>query len=546
MSNTESEDIQKDIELLRNEHQQLSTTIQRICSLRLLFLFLFTFTFGSALQKIQSLDNAEIVAARNQLVDRLQTIHGGPIDLKTAPFISDSCPAGVNAYAIDHNTGQGISVDFRYHVEIDSMARRLCGLYGKAFSTSIEVLGLKLELDLRHWIYVLPILYWLTAVYLFSLRKKLKVIDMLAKHRIQQVQPGTVSSLDALLFLTDQPGGTAYSRVPMEFLNPLYSQLMFVFFLYLGISFAPVLAIFAAETDFELTLGHVILILITCTLIYTGHVAKRLEAQADKVAGCSLGGARRPYLKAMQLRFIAWWRRRAISVRSWSFPRTYLLSGSLLILMTVGLATTLDSCGSAYKGYELARGKDDWVGAVEYAQSSKGLNHGVNQVLGRGAYLASLSLAAVSLGVLVLSIRKFTVLSSRRLMGGAFIVAAVIASFVLSQLSFIVTMSWDSPEGAVVSWVWALYWVAGSLVWCRFALVAIREGKLQWPSHSLLVVIYLPQITVLLSLTIAMAMGDPRPYGLVAYLLGIHLLSLAYALYLARACHVEVSGTRAT
>jgi len=375
------------------------------------------------------------------------------------------------------------------------------------------------------------------------LRKKLKVVDALARHRIQNAPPGTLHVLDALIFPSDGRGSTPYSRVPAELLRPFYSLLLLAFFHYLGISYAPFLSITGSETSDFWAIGHGILITLVGTFVYSWHVSKSLEAQAYNVVGCVPEELQSP-LANLKRRLASWWHSHRIS-ESWSsFPRAYLLSGSLLILLTLGLAMTLNSCGDTYKGYEFAQGKAPWVGAEEFA-STKGLEYSINQNLGVRAYRAALLLSVVSLGLLMISSRRPMLLSNRRLVGGAFIVTTAIASFVLSQLSFAPTMGSDAPGAPILSWLWAVYWVACSLVWARFAIAAIRKGGLRWPSRSLPLFLYFSQITAFMSLAIVSILGAPRPWGLPAYFFGIHLVAVAYALYLVRACQPDAAGPRA-
>ena len=535
---TDSETAGQDLELLRNEHQQLSATIVRLSSLRLVFLFLFVFTFASALKKMQSLDSTEIIGSSNQLTSTIETLYGHSIDFKASLFVSGYCPNNVGEFAFDQDSKDAISLNLSPadNEKVELMIRNVCNLYANAFSVPMEILGIKLQLDLRHWAYGLPILYWLSAVYLYLLRKKLKVIDVLARHRIHNAQPGTIATLDTLLFGADERrSSTMYSRLPADFLKPFYSLLVFAFFVYLAICFAPFVSLIGDETNDLWTVGHGILILVTMTIVYAKYVSESLEGQVRKAVGSIPPDEIQSRWMRVRRGLRSWWRGRRISVSWSSFPKACVLSSCLLILITLGLATTMNSCGRCYKGYELAMGKAPWVDA-ELLADPDGLSYNIDRALGMGAYWTSLLLSVASLGLLVLSIRRFELLSNRRLMGGAFIVAAGIASFLISQLAFVVTTGPDYPGGALLAWIWVLFWIAGSFMWCRFAIVAIHEGKLRWPSNSFLQLLYVPQGTVLFTIGVALFALLYVPWGLLAYLVGIHGLALGYALQLIRAC----------
>ncbi|MFZ0321967.1 MAG: hypothetical protein WAL56_22770 [Candidatus Sulfotelmatobacter sp.] len=540
---TDSKSLADDMKLLREEHRRLSASILRFTSLRLLALFLFTFTFGSALGKIQSLDSGDIVAAHDQLVSDVQTLHGGLIDFRSAPFIWGSCPTRVGDFAVVKGTNNQIGLSADDYEKIEPLVQNLCRLYGKAFSAPVEVIGLKLELDLRRWAYILPIAYWLSAVYLCLLRKKLKVVAALARHRAQANPQGPVSTLDAMLFLNGGRRGTTYSRLPMEFLAPFYSLLMFGFFLYLGMSFAPFLNIIASETDAFWPLSHGILILLTCTVVYISHTSASLESQICQTVGCVPDELTSRWTMAMRSVF-SWFRRHSLFPRWRSFSKSYLLSGSLLLLVTLDMATTVGSCGDSHTGYELARNKVPWLGTEMFAHPTK-LVSGINQALGVGTYVAALLLAIVSLIILLVSMRRrFNVLSNRHLVGAAFALSTTIASFLLSQLSFVLTMGSGSPGASILGWLWVPYWIGCTFVWGRFARTAMKLNQLRWPSRSWLILLYLPQVASLLTLTLSLILPDPKMFGLLAYFIGIHLLALAYALLLARQCPHSDSSNR--
>ena len=160
----------------------------------------------------------------------------------------------------------------------------------------------------------------------------------------------------------------------------------------------------------------------------------------------------------------------AASVVSRIRPRASLASGSVLVLLTLFLPITVDSCGKAAgPGYNLALGRPDtcWPGYLGFIFESAG----------RVQYLISLLLAAVViLLVLAISLRAGFA-RKRRLYTALFAVAGTLSLFTLSDyfiLQVAVLDDWvEGPFGALRLTV--------TVATVMLAVVAVLGPGLFWP-----------------------------------------------------------------
>ncbi len=163
---------------------------------------------------------------------------------------------------------------------------------------------------------------------------------------------------------------------------------------------------------------------------------------------------------------------RAASVVTRIRPRVSLASGSVLVLLTLFLPITVDSCGNLHgAGYDLALGRPD-----NYLPGFLGF---VFQSFGRAQYVISLALAAVSM-LLLLGTSLWSGLGRKRwVCATLFAVAGTVSLFTLSDyliLQFALLDDWpEGPFGAIRLTV--------TVVTCLLGLLAILSPGLFWPKR---------------------------------------------------------------
>jgi hypothetical protein len=275
----------------------------------------------------------------------------------------------------------------------------------------------------------------------------------------------------------------------------------------------------------------------------------------------------------------------ASSVVSRIRPRASIASGSVLVLLTLFLPITVDSCGQAAgPGYHLALGRPDtcWPGFLGF----------IFQGAGRVQYLLSLGLAALSV-LLVLGLFLWCGLASkRRLFAAFFVISGTLSLFTLLDYFVLVLPPWDIFEGVLVGirplisvtiylllmvailapglfwprrifaiwiiafpitllvlWIseraaqlvgwefkvpglWSVlplgvYYLMPLFLWYWKGLLRRTQAAEQWPRIRLgLACLYAPAAVA--NCLLLIYASQERVWGLVPYVIGIHLLSLGY------------------
>src|ERR1700730_12436612 len=218
--------IEKDLGALRQEYQQLSTTISRLDLLRLVLLFLFAVALSSAFDRVDIVDNAKIDKARIALTQKLSEIvalNESP-RFDPTPFLAGYCP-DPGRYIKSLGYYWSAAQESRLTAsegDVSALMGNLCSLYQQEFTFPLDVLGVKVELDLRHWVFGLPFLYWFSTIYVQLLKKKLRLLELLAGILVAASPPGQVLTLDRLLFSAKPQEKRLYARLPWQFVKPFY------------------------------------------------------------------------------------------------------------------------------------------------------------------------------------------------------------------------------------------------------------------------------------------------------------------------------------
>ena len=278
----------------------------------------------------------------------------------------------------------------------------------------------------------------------------------------------------------------------------------------------------------------------------------------------------------------AWERgnRWATSLRLRVKPKVSLATGSVLVLLTLYLPTTVNSCGNPERGYQLLLGQDDifWPGLWT-------LNF---QAPSRIFYALNLALAGLTLCLLLSAVYRGGILRKPHAIRCLFPIAGTISLLVLSDFSTlgfiflgpIDTLRWAAVFGLTLllilvsflrpefwrmkgffSWALvigaALFFFFGldslhlggsgneiylsSLIpgilytviplgfWYRFGLSQRKERQARWEEiRPRMQALYTLELVFACFVLIALGVVESHLWGLLPYFVGIHLISLGY------------------
>lgn len=503
---------EKELELLQSASDQLSTSISRFGLLRLTVLAVLVFTFAKAFKQIDQMKTAQsealvpITGVTNQnleidrfrdffLLDHLlsdravSVISSEPRALDPAAWNNArevlvqykdtkeavekfqgqiaivpstlSKPEGPGA----DNQGPTDRVEIKLPDEIvraaqalqQQLARETKRNYSDAFGLELGVVGTKVGVDLRNWLVFFPFLFLFSEIYLLIQRKKRKLLGAVLLKRVEEIEDATPKSVPTVYRLLLRPGSSApsaYSRQPRQFVASLYSVCSLGLLAYLGISAKPFFeGVGFFENLFTITVP-VLITLVLATLYswsYYLAVSARLEEEVKQRERIE---SKVPRLLLVRDKLKTTFRR---------VPRFWLTTGGGLVLLTLLMATSLDSCGRPKRGYDftvrpvvvkesvqadgtysLGSVVNDawWFPALWSMENVKELkltasivrSIDIDQRLGWITYLTSLLLAAASLLLVLASLVRPTVLHSRAISLLLYLTSGALSLFFLADI----------------------------------------------------------------------------------------------------------------
>ena len=518
----------KDLEILRKEQSNLSDYTRKIAILSLTILIILIVSFARACEKV----NGEEVKMRLCQIDKIiedaetaKTHADRDVSYVFDLFPNDNknckldCPRpspSPSAYPSPSlGTGQQSAQppssptpaavgspsndqSFEINRELEckkAIENTLEESAQKWFAVKAPVPGVDITIDLRYWIFSLPILYFLSGIYLHILRKKIYVVTMLGSHRIQAGRD--VTQMDRLLFCGSSPARPAFSRFPASLETALFmfSYLFLpVYLFYVGAPF------WSSWTTSSIIWNVVVLLTLTFYAIAYAHfAAQRLDQQ---LVALTKQNSQRNLINSLlerSKRIINW-------LRNTVPPKLTLSTGSLLIILTLFLAMTQESCGETkYKGWDIVRGVPratwftaNWVfGGVDTSYNS----------IARLVYIIAVCLAVTTIVVAVV-----------RPLQRAWIV------LFLSKITFIVFLfGLNDFWLGILNWIKLVVWVVPIFLWLRYSVFA--DNRERWVGiRSALVVLYTPVLPI--AYFVAVQRSDLP--GLFVFLTGLCILTLGY------------------
>lgn len=367
-----------DLDALRSECEELSKKRFRAAFVSLVLLFVTVLAFTRAFQRI---DEGE---ARTRIDEIAKLARTADTTIFDVSYVFERALAE----AIDSHAGVPAAKDGAELVaarrQLETKSSELEQLAAKWFSIELPLGGANVELDLRHWLPLLPLILWASWAYLGIAGAKLRVVRQLA---------GTLvttdgSPLDRLHF----SGSQTYTKYPDVLAARTYGVIVVVLIGYFVIVGAPMWQLLVSG-DGELVplYGFVLELLLVPSYFVAALISWthwRLHREAAAIAGAAATPLRSE-------RLLQWLRRGAGRVTSWlgRVPRTVVTIGSAAVIISpfTMLAKTCDE--DPRSGADLLLGRND----VNWFTSGTLFNESWLPHLGRAFYAATILLALVVL-----------------------------------------------------------------------------------------------------------------------------------------------------
>jgi len=512
--------VEQEMEPLRREHARLSRRITRFRLLRLLVLTLLVAgVYAGYWLALKRVDAGALRQKRQELalLDAQLGKHASTVNLEEDPIgfrdgeynsgvprlSTAPAPAAPAAAAPPAAERDQLERQFR------DAKNQLTSVYDDAFERDIYLGAFWVTVDVRKWPGAIPLLFFLfvaSSVYVHILRKKRELVECVAAQRLEG-GPAQTADLGRLLFAHISGSGSPLSHATFQWGE--WSQRLYI--LALLAALLPLVSS-AKSADDLLALSGVMGCAAAYLGVYGRYVSTKLEWQAAGVTG-----------EDVPPTWVArWWQK----LRRWSRPKILrenpkwsLLSGSLLVLMTLYLGTSVGGCGDAMPGYHIVKGRYKWPSADLTEDSWL---HALLPPLTRSLYTLSLALAALAL-VLFLWPRLRSALSrERRWTTLLLAVSGGLSLFVLGDFTFFPLLLL-APSALP----WILFWLAPLGLWLWFGLSPRKERRARWERiRAVLEGLYFPVILCDLSLLVtAAAFGY---FGLITFFFGIHLLTFGF------------------
>ena len=521
--------VDKDLEDLKKEHKELSDQLKRGAVLSLTILSVFVISFSRACDKTNGNEVKNTVCQIKKLSaisrrdENISYIFDN-FDSTQLTCDANACPTPTPAGeasaspeptpsvepASGNITPQNPSasptptdLEMKNADECQSkLEQELETSAEKWFGVEPPIPGVKVNIDLRYWVFLLPPLYFLCAIYLHTLRMKLRVVEAVAAHRIEKSETDGVSAVSQLYF--DKQ--SRYRRFPGALAAAVFVGVYVFLPLYLliaGYSFWQFISL-----DSVLGFLFVFGVLTLYAVSYGHHITNRLN---DEIARLTSEAPRANFIRAVRTRVS----NVVQAIGNRVHPRVSLSLGSVLLLLTLGLAISQDSCeDKTFKGYEILV---DANGAYWYPASAV-LAAGADPVeafQARIMYTSVLILALLAITLVVLP-PLYRKLHHKRFRDVLLIVTGGFLIFTLLDFSadYVFIAPWDGHIKLVVLSVLMFVWIFHS-----FSKRVERRNKWKFIRASMLVF-----LTPLIVIAWLYAIRHLRLPGLIVFITGLHVL----------------------
>jgi hypothetical protein len=535
------------LDKLRVENEQLGSRIRRLSVILIGLLAIVTVTITNALEKVDVRDLhrelEKVSESANSAWDDYG--HSPLLDMKDQP------QANQEDNLKEHERLRNI------WQEADQKRRETQKKYDRllkdSFSITPSLLGSSLSLDLRVWIYTMPFILVFAALYISILRKKQRILLVLAAARVHDNRQRSV--LNQLTFSGNGERQTAYARTPSD-LEQITYIVVTIFLL------TQIISSIADAEVVNLGLGSIETVQYTSMFLTAAFYAFGYYQFTSDLMDRQIRLITKKAAK-QSIAIRAW--RKIGTAASWLLPhlkpKISLTTGSLLVLASLFLSTAA-SCGGSERfarkaGYTLFKSPGGTIAELDWrldqlervvknpdaevenpTWSDPGGGWWISTILQPkvfGLYwknaIHNLGRYSYFIGTIVALMSLIFVLSSfvkafQGLLRKPEIVLLVLSttSSLIMVVDFSFNTYWFKDELFLIS---NLFWIvpAGFLV-SIVLLQRRRARKRLRPFRTILLILLTPlALSATLYVTYVTAKGF---LGILAYFIGINLLSITY------------------
>jgi hypothetical protein len=362
--------------------------------------------------------------------------------------------------------------------------------------------GVKVGIDLRYWIFCFPVVFFLSGIYLNSLRRKAVLLKFLGAYELKKAAPEEVTELDRLYFGADAP----YTRFPSSMSAALFLVCYFYTPVYLIYAGAPFWRYW--QTSSLLGIAAVIGVIAFYSISYGHFVTNQIDQQIPQLTDFPRPRNLINTLLKVARQLLQW-----IAARL--SPRIPLFLSSLILVSTLFLTITQKGCDDIrYKGYEVVLGRGAW-----YSQLGSTGDGGSYEQVARYIYIAALLLATITI-VVVSSTRLLGRVKKHRLRTIMFVIAVTILLFTILDYSFGAGLfsNWEAVLRLIIL-------LTTIRIWVRYSLWSNDSRRERWLGlRPIILVLYTPVFLF----AFWNAFTTLWLIGLLVYLIGITLLTIGF------------------
>src|SRR6185295_8505284 len=470
----------KDVEKLREEYRELASRLSKTALIGLSLLFVFVNAFSRAYSRV---NGDEVKKALSEINELYKITKERPDMSGIFRFFADPSSKADSSETEESSAEPKAAPIPPEQVETareqqKKLARDIEQKADAWFTIEPSILGTGLEIDVRYWILLLPVLFLLGGSYVYISRTKLSLLRKCLAQCLRE-SPENGTALDPLLFGSEPGKQTAYLRHPSQFEIFLYGLGILGLIGELIVVGWPFWS--ALDSGFYLWVSGFLALLTFYAAAYSRNAARGLEAQTAALMGVAPEAtfADRAWSKG-----IDWGRR--ISRPARLRPRLSLASGSLLTLLSLFLATATSCNSGPRKGYELVLGMHDatWFSAGFLGGYS-------SQLVGRTVYTASQVVAVLALALVVVRLLRPSFLQKSWWTSGLCRISVTFSLFLLVDLSFVSIFGIDF----VADLLRLFCWIVPVFLWYRYTITRRPERRERWRAiQSALLVLYAPAL----------------------------------------------------
>lgn len=514
----------KNISEVRDEYDRISKAITRFSIVRATIIGIAAFVLASGLNAISSSEVNKIV---DDLKANFQITQVSPEfnDTFLSAIYSRSFIATPSPTPAANTPDQAVPVVSEEQKQQaqnkeNELVEKLKAEAQKAFDLSLTapLLGTKIDVDLRFWGFLIPILVIFSETYLAILRYKRRLVFKIGSLMTRR-DPDNASSWSLIQF------SERHNRLPPLLRYP--AQYEWAVSCICGIALAYYVGASGKQfwdswdSGSKIFLLEIYIFIAIYAVAYVAYAQRQLRSQI-----LPFRGLRRPQLSGPGLAHVL--TRRGADFLRRVPAKLNLVSGSLFALCTLWLVVA-SGCEGTRTGYQyLRKPGTGWLSGP--LDVSDWFDKSYHPYVVWTFYLAGILLAAVSL---ILVWRFQNMRNCRKFASRARDLAAVTCMFFVTNLCFGDLLSWTLTFEAQWNWLNLIVLVPALLIWVVpiAAWIQYRQKKFRFKRRALLRW-YQPQIAFATFFCLADLFTNRTPrIGVPVFVAGVALVAAAYAAF---------------